>query len=103
MNSLQTYGTPVHLLGKSGISSLQSMEKLLWEAQKESNHSSAVGSGRNSHSISPKSAQSPLFPLESISPVESLLLNKVLIAFYHIMNIDVNIIILIIINYRMIY
>jgi hypothetical protein len=80
VNSLQsTLGTPVHLLGKGGTQSFHSMEKLLWEAQKESNQSSIGGSGRNSHSISPKSAQSPVYPIESISPIESILLSKVCI------------------------
>jgi len=78
VNGLQAFGTPVHKLARSGTSgtSFQSMERLLWEAQKESNQSSIGGSGRNSHSISPKSAQSPVFPIESISPLESILLSK---------------------------
>jgi hypothetical protein len=85
VNSLQsTLGTPVHLLGKGGTQSFHSMEKLLWEAQKESNQSSIGGSGRNSHSISPKSAQSPVYPIESISPIESILLSKVSIKSYSI-------------------
>ena len=77
VNSLQAYSSPIHQVGHGTNSSFQSMEKLLWEAQKESNQSSMVGSGRNSHSISPKSAQSPVYPLESISPIEAILLSKV--------------------------
>ncbi|RWS15899.1 BCL2/adenovirus E1B 19 kDa protein-interacting protein 3-like isoform X2 [Dinothrombium tinctorium] len=52
------------------------MEKLLRDAQKESNQSSAVCSGMNSHSISPVSPQSPVNISESISPVEALFMNK---------------------------
>ncbi|CAG2100206.1 unnamed protein product [Medioppia subpectinata] len=74
VNGSQTMGTPVHLMGRSGgiHSGFHSLERLLWEAQKESNQSSFGGSARNSHSISPKSAQSPVFPVESLSPNESL-------------------------------
>jgi len=69
----QSTATPVHLLSRSGIhSGFHSLERLLWEAQKESNQSSVGGSARNSHSISPKSAQSPVFPIESLSPNESI-------------------------------
>ena len=77
VNGSQVTGTPVHLLSRSGTHSFRSLERLLSEAQKESNQSSIGGSARNSHSISPKSAQSPVFPMESLSPNESVFLCKV--------------------------
>ena len=77
VNGTQVMGTPVHMLTRSGTHSFRSLERLLSEAQKESNQSSFGGSARNSHSISPKSAQSPVFTTESLSPNESMILSKV--------------------------
>ena len=81
VNGSQVMGTPVHLLTRSGTHSFRSLERLLTEAQKESNQSSMGGSARNSHSISPKSAPSPVFPAESLSPNESIFLCKVCLSF----------------------
>ncbi|XP_054168429.1 BCL2/adenovirus E1B 19 kDa protein-interacting protein 3-like [Oppia nitens] len=74
VNSCQQLTSPVHLIGRTtGLNTFQSLERLLWEAQKESNESSLTGSARNSHSISPKSAHSPVFAIESLSPNDSIL------------------------------
>lgn len=51
------------------------MEKLLWEAQRESNRSSAVASGKSSHGNSPKSPHSPVSEPPS-NPHELLIINR---------------------------
>jgi len=69
-------GTPLHALMESKGSSFRTIEKLLWEAQKESNRSSATGSGPGSHSISPVTPQSPVYAEDHVSCVEAMLMNK---------------------------
>ncbi|XP_076308620.1 BCL2/adenovirus E1B 19 kDa protein-interacting protein 3-like [Tachypleus tridentatus] len=51
------------------------MENLLWEAQRESNRSSAVASGKSSHGNSPKSPHSPVSEQPS-NPHELLIINR---------------------------
>ncbi|RWS30513.1 BCL2/adenovirus E1B 19 kDa protein-interacting protein 3-like protein, partial [Leptotrombidium deliense] len=68
--------TPTHTsagLQYRSLLPLNAVEKLLRDAQKESYQSSAVGSGLNSHSISPVSPQSPVNVSESVSPVDALI------------------------------
>ncbi|XP_076372390.1 BCL2/adenovirus E1B 19 kDa protein-interacting protein 3-like [Tachypleus tridentatus] len=55
--STRTCTTPV-LLGGSTING--NIEKMLWEAQRESNQSSAIASRKSSHGSSPKSPCSPV-------------------------------------------
>ncbi|XP_013786304.1 BCL2/adenovirus E1B 19 kDa protein-interacting protein 3-like [Limulus polyphemus] len=64
--------TPV-LLGGSGING--NIEKMLWEAQRESNQSSAIASRKSSHGNSPKSPHSPVIE-PSHTPNELLIINK---------------------------
>lgn len=54
-DSSQKRSTPISSLISSG-----KLEKLLWEAQRESCQSSLVGSGISSHRESPKSPRSPI-------------------------------------------